>query len=854
MVKHLAGWIRAWRTMPFLFRRSSAGRWLARVASVFHFRSGRVTYLQRERFNAARLASQSVWNLIRLAVVPLLSAALAVIILGIGPFVYGRLAPRFGLPLFIRFPPVDPQSFNGVVGTIAQAAAAVLALFFAAISVVASTAYVRVTTEVRALIANDPLNRRYLRVLAHVTAASLGAGAMQAAGYVPSAALLWYLLALAGICMAAFLPLGIRTFALFDPAFLAWYPTVPFFRALRAAGESGHRWLDPSFQNHANRTASTQLGLLEDLLEFAIADNRPRNDTVVALIRQSLIVGASYTTRKHSIPSDSLWFPKKAEFRRWEVTDSSMTEIALQAGVTPAPEHVPDHVFVESRISGMLKQGVEYLLGKNALNDLASVLLDAGKVSTSYAKHFGQSEAMECVAMLRNVLLERLKGTESTVEPLKYLGVIDLLGFCALAPILYTPLAVTEQAMGDALALSTPLLNLERRAVYRSPRPRKVLQSAEDLLKRLEFEKAVERRVCTKEWYVRQILALAYADYVRDVISNVVLTVEREFVVPPTQLVSAKRSLWAAVWLQRSIEACNKARDRIHSLHRRYEELRGCQVAEFEWQPSGADAALAKIEEHRVAIVRLLATIVPDLVKIPTGQDLPDILGVARARIADELLSMMDRKEAAAFAEFFRAYFTASLATYDHFVKLMATSGGEHYVYVAMNILLEVMDLSGLALLFSELDGTSFAADVRATWDPFLSNRAEASKVIAALYAAIDTQLAGPMLSPSAMRRQAWGRQFALALQNRGVDMERDFYSRSRPRHSSPIIDSLNVFYGHPMDEVHEYFAALYLSVRPEAKGLTLPRVVKDCLESVERARQRTENGNDDSASETDNA
>jgi hypothetical protein len=188
--------------------------------------------------------------------------------------------------------PVDPESFGSVAGSIAQATAAVLALFFAAISVVASTGYAKITAEIRSLIAQDPLNRRYLRLLAHVTATALGAAAMQTAGYVPSAALLWYLLVLAGMCMAAFLPLGIRTFKLFDPDSLSIYPTRTFSRALNAVGRSGHRWLDPSFQNHANRIASTQLDLLDHLVVFAISEERPRNDAVVALARQVLRVGA----------------------------------------------------------------------------------------------------------------------------------------------------------------------------------------------------------------------------------------------------------------------------------------------------------------------------------------------------------------------------------------------------------------------------------------------------------------------------------------------------------------------------------------------------------------------------------
>lgn len=322
---------------------------------------------------------------------------------------------------------------------------------------------------------------------------------------------------------------------------------------------------------------------------------------------------------------------------------------------------------------------------------------------------------------------------------------------------------------------------------------------------------------------------------------------------PPAQLVSAKRSLWAAVWLQRSIEACHKAADRIRALETRYEELKGYQVAELQWHPSGADAALTKVEEHRAAIVRLLAAIVPDLVTTPTDPGLPDVLGPARAWIADELVSIMERKEDTGFADLFTPYFTASLATHDHFVTLMRDTGRENYIYVAVNTMLDVMDVSGFALLFSELDGTSFAGTVKTTWDRYLSRIPDASKNIAGLYAAIESRLGGPIFSSSAMRRQEWGRRFAGALHSRGIDTERDFDPfRGHPRvsHPSPIIESVHVMYGHPMDEPHEYFGALYLSVRAEANGLGLPRAVKDRLRSIDLARKRLEKQNHEPANE----
>ena len=109
-----------------------------------------------------------------------------------------------------------------------------LALFFTAISVVASTSYAKITTNVRVLVAQDDLNRRYLRLLAHTSAVSLVGLGLHAVSISPSSILAAYVAVIAGICLLAFFPLGIRTFALFDPSNVTSYPLRALVRAMRA--------------------------------------------------------------------------------------------------------------------------------------------------------------------------------------------------------------------------------------------------------------------------------------------------------------------------------------------------------------------------------------------------------------------------------------------------------------------------------------------------------------------------------------------------------------------------------------------------------------------------------------------
>jgi hypothetical protein len=124
-------------------------------------------------------------------------------------------------------PDVDKDVHFSIVGTIAQSAAAVLALFFTAISVVASTGYAKLASDVRFLIINDDLNRRYLKLLAHLGAVSVIALVWQALGHKPSPLPTLYIGVLSVLSFLCFFALGARTFALFSPLSLHGIRSVP---------------------------------------------------------------------------------------------------------------------------------------------------------------------------------------------------------------------------------------------------------------------------------------------------------------------------------------------------------------------------------------------------------------------------------------------------------------------------------------------------------------------------------------------------------------------------------------------------------------------------------------------------
>lgn len=841
-VQRVAVLVANWRLWPFLLSRTPLGQSLTRRGTALGFVSRRFSYAQHERLRDIRSASGATWSILRLATAPLICAALVLVALVAGPAFYDRFAAtRRWAKLPFLPPPIE--SYSNVMGTIAQSAAAMLALFFAAISLVASTSYAKITSDIRALVAQDDLNRRYLQLLAHTAATATAGVGLHAVGLGGSTLLAWYVVCVAAVGLLAFLPLGVRTFALFDPSALTGYPMRRLARVLPAVTSKGRFWLQPPFQQHANRVADQQLRLLMDLLVLSIAEDRPRPIVVLNTGQAIAQLTRYYLSWKPHIPSDSLWFARRAEFKRWEVANGSVIGMALNTGVSPSPESVPDHGFIEARCTEMFVRCLQYLLARNAWEESAQLLLSINATATVAAQAFGQRETMQLVAAIRLLVVGELVQGRLPDGSTQALPLVDIMCVAALAPILNTPQALTAPSLEEQLDVSKAMLRLDNRGVYTRKQPRQVIRVVEDLLRRLLFERDVEGRIRTQPWYVRQIVAGGYADAIRDTIEGVVTTLQKEFLAPAAELAQAKRTLSAAAWLQRAIEACHKSKHQIQELEVRYGELRALHVTEVPWHRSGADDALARVEAARVTTIHALATLVPDLCSAPGGGPLPDLVGQARAWIAHELVDMMASKQEKGFAELFVAYFNASLSIYRHFVEYAKQPGREDYIRVAQDVALDLMDVSGLGYLFGEMDGTGFPKAVATAWDRWLGSATDSTGVVRACYSTIDSKMTLPIFSPSALQRQGWGNQLARSMIDRGIDVDRHLRGRwggreSRP-HASPVIGSVFVNYGHPMQHPYAYFGALYLAARPEAAGLAPPREVTRCLESIKRAQEQ---------------
>jgi hypothetical protein len=222
---------------------------------------------------------------------------------------------------------ISNDPYSTLLATIAGMGGVLIGLYYAATTAIAGAIYARVPNNIRDLLAQERVGNVYMRFLALLTYSSVILLAMRAAGFAPNKLAAFLVLVGAGISVIAFVKLGARAFYLFDPTSLASELVEQIRRSYVLASPRQFRWLDPSFQRHAYRSARLALDTVETLAEITGKEERLSGQPYVTFCEHLLFLLRDYSTSKRRIPTDSLWYPRQYTHADWYQTDDSRTSL-----------------------------------------------------------------------------------------------------------------------------------------------------------------------------------------------------------------------------------------------------------------------------------------------------------------------------------------------------------------------------------------------------------------------------------------------------------------------------------------------------------------------------------------------
>jgi len=741
-----------------------------------------------------------------------------------------------------------PDTFSAMGGNVAQIAVLFLSLYFAAISVVASTVYAQAANEVRQLFIRERAGDFYIHMLSRCACVSLlafGAGQLGIPLGFLNLALLGFL---ALFAVLSFGVLGYRALRFFDPAQLTVYLDRELAKWIVAATPKGYRWLDPSFQAHYQRRTERALRTYRDIL--SLAENRQPSQLAELLCRALLFLPA-YVETKLRIPSESRWFRQRQRHRSWLIASSAETDVSLKADVVLQPEPVPDAMWFERDFEQIVIDSTAALLRSGEVKLAFTVAYELQRTLHTLGRRLAITEALQLQRSFGRIVSEHLAGLdpgsiEGSANDERYnLALLD----CSAHGVVQILLGLSDRLSGVSAEWFGKVIEDMRwwrpDAIYSWGLPRTVVKRLEFTRDRLLLERDVERRRCSPSWYLQQLAASAFVEFLRDSVRDIMTEVEVCFVTGLDSLADTNASARLASLIEVGLEACNKCKVHFEQMRTWHESIcRFRRVPEIAWPEIDWGQLDKRVDTCRKRLLETYAKLAPALVSLPTSDEWPDFFGHAYTVLAQEAYEAMASGDEVLVRKLYPSFFAACFAAPGRITPLLEGQPDRIRMVYWSESFVDLMCLSGVAMIYSELDGKSHWRVAKGTWDSHLGKLPKAKEFLKGLFGAIDYRDSLPGLTPRCTLRTSWKLDIHRRLSERGLTgwVQPPVLlggRRPSPRHSSELINRITQSELPSVDDPEDIFIAMYLSTRPEAAGLQLPRHAQRFADSMARLRKR---------------
>ena len=690
---------------------------------------------------------------------------------------------------------LDANAYNSMLESVASVTGVFLALYFTAVSAVAAAVYASVPHDIRALMLRDRLGNVYVAGVAFTMALSILLLMVHAAAGAAYRLALPVVAALVLFSIFAFIRLGQRAFSLYDPTRLADTVLREFGTWFGRAKFGGWRWDVPEFQDHYRKQARRSTSSLASLMRIATKQQHLRGESNRYVIRRTIALLAGYLTGLHEIPTQSRWFGQRYEHQQWYLAGSTELETATNTESSLQPKTVPDTTWVEDELVAPLVAGVKDDVLNKRLENACKAMEWYPNLWERFGDSWATAEGLRWSKDLCEGIVEIVAGDDFNDEPRSpYLaGLLDTAAMLPMSVELGLNRKVDDldvQALGKRIRESDWA---KQGTPYEFNLSSNVLRAMEEAQSGIAFEHAANAPSSTRTpgWYVEELTLLAFEKDLKAQLDPLVDSLCSWYPNAADRLLTAKKLDAAVAVLSRGLEVAWKLERHVVRWRATVEVIRAeGERVDFkrpEWNWNDYDG---KIRKLRLEVLERLARAIPSLALQERRDDIPDYFGYAVHRTGEACYESLENNDAEFFEKLFPAYFIGSLFASERIKPDVADLFPEQALTWMFEPVLDCLDLSGYAFLYSELHGNPRPWETcKAQWEEYLAQDGEERLERLAAFSAFQQGQFG--LTPRSIMRTRWQMAFGEALEQLPRDDEAGARHRfgDRPvKHESRII------------------------------------------------------------------
>jgi len=751
---------------------------------------------------------------------------------------------------------LQPGDYENLVVVAASVAGVLLALYFATLGVVAATAYADAPETVRTLFVNDRRFRVFTRSLAVLLVACVAVLLMRTVTYVPHRPTLYLIVGLAVFTVFSLIALGENLFRFFDPVHLSRELPREFLKWQRLVETGSPQSAAPSVQEVCYQRADYVLACMEQLVSLATAGrHKSRTESLRHFAVRIDHLWSAYAYRRTRIPRDSIWFERVPQHTDWLQPNFLDTSIALATATDIQAKLVPDRMWVERRLLHMLEQ-LFYALAKDgdprqAYEVAARIRIKCFQlVRTGFiAEAFLAFDAFTRLADMA----EELWSAEAESPPPEPLKEPSRSATIILAIVEDRAVALISMLLGLA-EWATETFDEARfpSAVSRALKAAngtgldyptdQMLDALEWLNNEIRFERLAEGRRITPDWYATQILGRCALLSVTDALTTMSRTTA-DLVAYAERLSEHNRHVLAATVTRGGLELCEKLTFHLPRLATLFDHATTAYRRDHDpqWPENLTEAGL----QVAVTLKRRLLTIVPvlaeKLASRPRHPRLPDHFGRFYATLVDETFQALLNGKGDVYAGLFPTVAKVAISAFERLRQTLTSGHPQVAVAKMTEPLVDLLELSGAALLFSELRGSDAMSLTRQMWDHFFAAQEDPQAAGKLFVMSLEIRQPLNLIDPGMMTRHNRWRLVEQQLRSEDVATGLPEWkpnarpTRDRRDHASPIVRVMARGGGHY--RLYDLFAAVYLADRFPSIGL--PNTVLRLSDALARESER---------------
>ena len=703
----------------FLFLAQTRLFWKVRRAlSYFVFINYRMLFKVRHRIQEEKTTTKSLMG-------PILDKLFLAIFIAI----VLQISNPYLVPWFTErgFTISKGSNYGTLLATLIGAGGIFIGLYYAAISNVCNAIYARASNSLQDLLIRERVGITYIRFIAIFTFFGVCLFVFHVAGGEPVILAMPLLLLGAGLTIIGFVRLGLRAFYLTDPRILSHVILKQLQQCHMQMRAGGYRWSDQSFQNHAHRIAQTAIDTLTTVSDITAKDQYLSGRPFVDLCKHLLSFLCRYETGKKTIPTNSLSYRRRYVHQDWYRASDTEISIGHQTATGLQPKPVSDPRWIESTILPIVKRCLEINLKDNRyviVNELLNYL-------DVYLQRLAKEQRVESAFNLMQEIFSQCEGLilsteEGTIveESLEHMGICELLATMPINVLIAYISVIESYGRNKIFQRIRRITWKSEKSIYRARFAVHVLEQLEWLRPRLEFERRVEGRIVSPIWYLGELIVQKEAENLR---TAMICYYEKacNFYKHWIETATSSKNPWlTAVIISTELEYWNKLDHNTNTLDHLWNDLNSDRrIKDLPWPSLDIDKLVEKRKQRKKELLRLMSTENIRLVSMSRSESYPDFAGQFLHTVGEALLTAMCEDERDMVEALFKGYFYGNRLQCERLrpQENMPQWQLENKLKIAVAPLLDLMDLSGYAYLFSEYHDTPcLKATVAKVWDEYL--------------------------------------------------------------------------------------------------------------------------------------